>query len=802
MTEMIITNNRRFGMNRRRHTGEEKLKNGRNYVETVLGDGFEAALDDPKLAADVDRIRAGEEALKQWLPFYTPYYIAFRDHQRDQAHIIPEAFTYCSVLDVDDRASAKKAADKAQQLNNDEKSPWYDLILRIVHSPRSHPDDPQQWKIRIDFQLPVGMTIAEAQEQLASDLDVPIDASVQTPERIIYLTPRSDEIWRSPRFNEELDDFTRMEYAEAFAKRGLDIDGRPKKLEGETRKAKATDRSTEGTEAMQMMRSALHSARLNSDFGLEGERHQNLKTALSRSGICQVLEEEQVLTCIQQIDPDWWQTDEPDIRNLVRDFTHKYRDTPIRLMTVHETFPNDLPELQPQPQSQPVSRQWKAMGQPLPDYMRVNAKNYPTGVRLLLNYVDENRVPQAFTCHGPAWGMCAENITGEGPLSYLEKPLLQACCVGLSGSGKNNLQEGCEIITEEAVKADQLFRAQMEEYKRMQKDKKANQELHRPNGYVRIIALDATNAARAQLMTMGCNHTLYTLESEMGFTLSQLESGGGQGFSPIKWLNNSWSKERVLVDRASSDGISASVVPALNMTGFAQPKYVPFFARFIEQGWTSRCVWTHINSQFYEMPRQIKRFTDADRQTVQTFAAEMMKLPKQELRLPQLKNALWKWMEDTLLEAKACQNIVLGDPGVVGRLASNAFRTGLWMTAAAMVDGRKGGDSSILCRQMCWMATYWAEEYECIFGDYIRKNYVSDQQYFNADNAKTATVQPAPTKLSRTEKLLQDLGDGVFTADDIRQLRPDLKPGSIRSLISKQLKANTIEMVAGGYKRK
>ena len=828
MTEEFIMNNRRFGMNRRRHTRDEREKNGRNYVETVLGDDFEAALDDPKLLADVDKIRAGEETLKQWLPFYTPYYIAFADHQRDQAHIIPEAFTYCSVLDVDDRASAKKAADKALQLNDDKESVWHDLILRIVHSPRSHPEDPQQWKIRIDFQLPIGMTIAEAQEQLASDLDVPIDKSVQTPERIIYLTPRRDEIWRSARFNEELSDFERMEYAEAFAARGLTIDGRPNlskvtvPIEREKHRTKETV-PIEGEEAWQMMQSALCTAGLGDDFGKEGERHENLKRTLAKSGVCQVLTEEQVTDCIRQIDPDWWQMDEQDIRNLVRDFTNKYKDTPVRLVTVSETLPDDLPELQQQKgvrsqetgvgrqeagagSQETVARQWKAMWQPLPDFMRVNSKNWPTGVRLLLSYVDEDRVRQALTCHSPAWGMCAENITGEGPLGYLERPLLMSNCIGLSGSGKNNLQEGPEIITEPAVEQDQLFRKQMEDYKQALKGKAANKELARPKGWIRIIALDATSAARAQLLTMGGDHILYTLESEAGYTMSQLESGSGQGYSPIKVFTDSWSKERLLIDRASSDGISASIVPALNMTGFAQPKYIPFFARYLDQGYVSRVCWTHIDAQLYEMPRKVKRVSDADRQTVQAFAAEMMKLPKQELRLPKLRYALLKWMDDTLKEASARQNVILGDPGVVGRLASNAFRTGLWMTAAWMVDGRKGGDSPILCQQMTWLATYWAEEYEYLFGEYVRKNYMSDFQFFRSTSPKTegmcpetSTVKPAPARILPTEKLLSDLGDGLFTAKDIARLRPDLKDSSVRSLISKQLRAGTIKKVPGGY---
>ena len=63
----------------------------------------------------------------------------------------------------------------------------------------------------------------------------------------------------------------------------------------------------------------------------EGERHETLKTILAKSGIAQVLGQDELAELVAADCPAWWQHDETDIKNLIRDFSKKYVDTPVRV---------------------------------------------------------------------------------------------------------------------------------------------------------------------------------------------------------------------------------------------------------------------------------------------------------------------------------------------------------------------------------------------------------------------------------------------------------------------------------------
>lgn len=74
--------------------------------------------------------------------------------------------------------------------------------------------------------MPLGMTIEETQRAYCDALGVPCDESCFSPERIIFITDKESEIYRSPMWYAVLSDEELRIRREAFAKRGLDIDGR------------------------------------------------------------------------------------------------------------------------------------------------------------------------------------------------------------------------------------------------------------------------------------------------------------------------------------------------------------------------------------------------------------------------------------------------------------------------------------------------------------------------------------------------------------------------------------------------
>jgi len=198
------------------HTGDKK-KDNRGYAETMTSEQVDSLLSEAWLKEKKQKIRAGNEKQKDWLPFLCPHYSQFRNNHRAQADIIPESFTFMTCVDVDDKELVEKAIKNALEVNSEE-GDWLDMVLRIDYSARK--------KVHIWILLPVGKTIAEAQKDFCQEIDVPYDESCITPERFIYLTDIEEEIYRSPRWLEPMSQEEIDERREAYLLRGLDVDGR------------------------------------------------------------------------------------------------------------------------------------------------------------------------------------------------------------------------------------------------------------------------------------------------------------------------------------------------------------------------------------------------------------------------------------------------------------------------------------------------------------------------------------------------------------------------------------------------
>jgi hypothetical protein len=194
--------------------------NGKNrgYAESWTSEQLDGLLSEDWLRRMVAEIRAGDEKKKDKLPYICPHYSEFRNNHRAQADIIPEAFTFMTCVDVDDKALVDRAIKRALELNGDEYSDWQDMVLRIEYSARR--------KVHIYIRIPKGMTIEEAQQAFCKELGIPFDESCITPERFIYVTGKDEEVFRSPHWLEPLSEEEIAERREAYLLRGLDQDGR------------------------------------------------------------------------------------------------------------------------------------------------------------------------------------------------------------------------------------------------------------------------------------------------------------------------------------------------------------------------------------------------------------------------------------------------------------------------------------------------------------------------------------------------------------------------------------------------
>ena len=201
----------------------DKSKNNRGYAETQTSEQFDELLRQEWLRRDVADIRAGREEKKDWLPFICPHYTAFKDNHRAQDSIIPEAFTFMTCVDIDNPKLVRQAFAKALEVNKDEQSEWYDMVLREAYSARG--------KGHIYIRIPKGMTIEESQrafcEELGFNADELLDASCFTPERYIYVTGIDQEVFRSEHWLEPIEGEELEERREVYLQRGLDVDGRP-----------------------------------------------------------------------------------------------------------------------------------------------------------------------------------------------------------------------------------------------------------------------------------------------------------------------------------------------------------------------------------------------------------------------------------------------------------------------------------------------------------------------------------------------------------------------------------------------
>ena len=157
------------------------------------------------------------EELKKQLPFRAIHYSCFRNNHRSQGDADPESFLFQTTVDVDDAEYVEKALEKARELNCSD-TIWKGKLLHLEYSARK--------KLHIDIRMPIGMTIEETQRAYCEASGIPYDKSCITPERIIFITDKDSEIYRSKEWYGVLPAEEISLRREAFVKRGLTIDGR------------------------------------------------------------------------------------------------------------------------------------------------------------------------------------------------------------------------------------------------------------------------------------------------------------------------------------------------------------------------------------------------------------------------------------------------------------------------------------------------------------------------------------------------------------------------------------------------
>lgn len=337
----------------------------RKMIQQIRGE-----LPIPKVDANnAEAVKKAQDRLKSELPFFCPHYGIFKNNVRRQENAQPESFMFQTIIDVDDREYVDKAIEKARELNCSD-SIWNGSLLHLCYSARK--------KLHIGIRLPVGMTIEETQKAYCEALGVPYDESCITPERMIYLTDKDSEIYRSKMWCAVLSKKEILMRRQAYLDRGLTMDGRgkvnsPHQVNSLQFKVNSNDKNNEnnrlsGNDGYPAVSagSAVQPAQSGNSHGADaphigdsggnqnagglgareknliafdlftqaaglggmeidtvGSRHSSLLAIMS-AGASRVMEEEELMKVVRVKMPSYYQ--ENDCHQLIHDFYAKYAD--------------------------------------------------------------------------------------------------------------------------------------------------------------------------------------------------------------------------------------------------------------------------------------------------------------------------------------------------------------------------------------------------------------------------------------------------------------------------------------------
>jgi len=305
---------------------------------------------------DDAQLAKARQRIKGQLPFRCAHYYRFLKNRRSQSNADPTAFLFQTTVDVDDKEFVEQALEKARELNCSD-TIWKGMLLHLEYSARK--------KLHIDIRMPIGMTIEETQKAYCEATGIPYDKSCITPERIIFITDKASEIYRSKDWYGVLPAEELKARREAFLKRGLTIDGRGKgnfpqisqmtqihseEVPDAGKSVKSVlsvgpeDNTPAGTgnfpQISQMTQIHSDSASeknliafdlFQDSAGLKGmnidtigSRHSSLLAIMS-AGASRVMSEEELMKVVAKRMPSYYQ--EPDCHQLIHDFYAKYGDS-------------------------------------------------------------------------------------------------------------------------------------------------------------------------------------------------------------------------------------------------------------------------------------------------------------------------------------------------------------------------------------------------------------------------------------------------------------------------------------------
>ena len=533
---------------------------------------------------DAQAVKKAQERLKSELPFFCPHYGMFKNNVRRQENALPESFLFQTIIDVDDKEYVEKAIEKARELNCSS-GIWNGSLLHLCYSARK--------KLHIGIRMPIGMTIEETQKAYCEALGVPYDESCITPERMIFLTDKDSEIYRSKMWCAVLSNEEIMKRRQAFLDRGLTVDGRGDvkvnslqltvnsndNVQNNRLSGNRGDYAAPAGTAVQPAQSGNsnyvddpHLVNPGGNYGsgelgeaseknliafdlfvqsagLEGmaidtvgSRHSSLLAIMS-AGASRVMSEEELMKVVRTKMPNYYQED--DCHQLIHDFYAKYADS-CKPMSRDVIRVNALAEKQA---SQQVNSLQLTVNGPNANHavqgsmiqVQSSEEDYPDPpampeklpklVELLISRTPEIYKPAVAHAIFPPLATHLWQTSFRYIDNVVHEATLATCLLAGTGAGKSSVNKPISYIMEDIRKRDAENLKREKEWKEEMTRKGANKDKRkRPDNLViQEIDADMTNPAFVMRTAEAQGRFLYTSLNELD-QFDALKGSGNQHF--------------------------------------------------------------------------------------------------------------------------------------------------------------------------------------------------------------------------------------------------------------------------------
>ena len=502
---------------------------------------------------DAQAVKKAQERLKSELPFFCPHYGMFKNNVRRQENAMPESFLFQTIIDVDDKEYVEKAIEKARKLNCSS-GIWNGSLLHLCYSARK--------KLHIGIRMPVGMTIEETQKAYCEALGVPYDESCITPERMIFLTDKDSEIYRSKMWCAVLPESEVQARRKAFLDRGLTVDGRGdakvnslqftvngnsndnvqnNRLSGNHGSGELGEASEKNLIAFDLF---VQSAGLEGmAIDTVGSRHSSLLAIMS-AGASRVMSEEELMKVVRTKMPSYYQED--DCHQLIHDFYAKYADSSkpmsrdvIRVNALAEQKANEVKSEERRVKNSNADGNYTVQSSNLQvqssdeDYPEppVMPEKLPKLVELLISRTPEIYKPAVAHAIFPPLATHLWQTSFRYIDNVVHEATLSTCLLAGTGAGKSSVDKPIRYIMEDIRKRDAENLKREKEWKEEVTRKGANKDKRkRPDNLViQEIDADMTSPAFVMRTAEAQGRFLYTSLNELD-QFDALRGSGNQQF--------------------------------------------------------------------------------------------------------------------------------------------------------------------------------------------------------------------------------------------------------------------------------